>query len=60
MKREGREIRGNGAKEKDERVGIWERLEGREIEKDYRKGEIERYEKEGGQREREMRVYFPI
>ncbi len=29
-----------------------ERLEGREIEKDYRKGEIERYEKEGGQRER--------
>jgi hypothetical protein len=36
---------GKGGNEKDERVGIWERLEGREIEKDYRKGEIERYER---------------
>jgi hypothetical protein len=42
---------GKGAKEKDERVGIWERLEGRDIDKDGRKGEIERYEKEGRQRD---------
>ncbi len=26
-------------------VGIWERLEGREIDKDYGKGEIKRYER---------------
>jgi hypothetical protein len=44
MKREEiqREMEGKGAKEKDEMVGIRERVEGRVIEKDYRRGEIER------------------
>jgi hypothetical protein len=44
--REGRKREGLEGKDRG-------RLEGREIEKDYRKGEKEIYEREGGQRERE-------
>jgi hypothetical protein len=35
------EIRGKGANEYDERVGIWERLEGREMRKIWERGDRE-------------------